>query len=58
MLNDDISVWVSAITKALNNSVDRRDTYADRVKRAGYDIRDSAEWVSRQLLLSRVVNYM
>ena len=58
MLNDDISVWVSAITKALNNSVDSRDTYADRVKRAGYDIRDSAEWVSQQLLLSRVVNYM
>ena len=58
MLNDDISVWVSAITKALNDSVDSRDTYADRVKRAGYDIRDSAEWVSQQLLLSRVVNYM
>lgn len=58
MLNDDISVWVSAITKALNNSVDSRDTYADRVKRAGYDIRDSAEWVSQQWLPSRVVNYM
>lgn len=44
--------------KQLTNSVDSRDTYAGQGKRAGYDIRDSAEWVSQQLLLSRVVNYM
>ena len=56
MLNDDISVWVGAITEASKNNVNSRDTYADRIKRAGYDIRDSAEWVYQQLLPFRVAN--
>lgn len=58
MLNDDISVWVSTITEASKNSVNSRDTYADRIKQAGYDIRDSAEWVYQQLLPTREINYM
>ncbi len=57
MLNDDISVWVGAITEASKKIMLIAETHMRTgIKRAGYDIRDSAEWVYQQLLPFRVAN--
>lgn len=48
-LNDSLSKWVERIDKALSVSYPR-ETYADKVIVAGYDIKRNAQWLQNYYL--------